>query len=205
MGVVYNQIVPMSDLQLSLDASNLKSYTGSGSTWKDLVSNTNFTSANYPWTNNISQLTICAVVEKTGNDPGYASHPINKWNGGTGNASFVLYHFGATGGQGNFNFFYTAGTTWTGQFATTLSVGQKAHLVFQWNATTGGQVWVNGVKIGGRANSGILGVAGSSALNISGPVSDGFTKVHHASFYSRDLSDIEVLQHYRSIGKRFGV
>lgn len=204
MGVNYNVSVPISGLSLSLDTGNTKSYTGTGSTWKDLVSDTTFTSSNYSWANDITQLTICAVVEKTGTTAGYATHPINKWNGGTGNASFVLYHFGA-GSEGAFSFYYTAGSTWAGQSVTTLSVGQKAHMVFQWNAINGGQVWLNGVKVGGRANSGVLGVAGSSALNIAGPVSDSHTRVHHASFYNRELSDAEIVQHYRSVGKRFGL
>ena len=208
MATTYNASIPIDSLELCLDVNNTKCYSGSGTEWKDLKTNTVFSGANYAsatWANNISAFTICTVVEKTGNDPGYASHPINKWNGGTGNASFVLYHFGAGGGQGVFNFYYTASGTWTGQSGTTLTVGQKAHMVFQWNSSTGGQVWVNGNKVGGRANSGTLGVAGTGNISVSGPTSDSYTRVHHASFYSKDLTDNEVIQHYNSIGKRFGV
>lgn len=208
MGIGYNVSIPLDSLELCLDAGNLKSYSGSGSSWNDLKTNTTFSGSNYAtseWANNILGLTICVVVEKTGNLTGYATHPVNKWNGGTGNASFVLYHFGSTGGEGNFNFYYTAGTTWSGQFVTNLTVGQKAHMVFQWNNTTGGQVWLNGAKVGGRVNSGILGVGGNGGIVISGPQSDTHTKVHHVAFYSRDLTDAEIVQHYRSVGKRFGL
>ena len=208
MGIAYNPLIPIESLELCLDAGNIKSYPGAGSAWKDLKTNATFSGSNYatsPWANNITQLTICTVVEKIANDPGYASHPINKWNGGTGNASFVLYHFGATGGQGNFNFYYTAGSTWTGQGVTTLTVGQKAHMVFQWNMTTGGQVWLNGAKVGGRANSGILGVAGNGVMDVYAPTVSPYTTVHHASFYSKELTDNEILQHYRAVGRRFGL
>jgi hypothetical protein len=208
MGVSYNATIPTNSLEICLDAANSKSYSGTGTSWKNLKTNETFNGSDFStatWTNNIAALTICTVVEKTGNDPDYASHPINKWNGGIGNASFVLYHFGATGGQGNFYFYYTFGSTWTGQYVTTLSIGQKAHLVFQWNSSTGGQVWLNGVKIGGRANSGLLGVSGTSAMEVYAPTSSPFTKVHHAAFYSRELSDVEVLQHYTAIGRKFGL
>lgn len=208
MGIAYNPSIPIDSLQLCLDTGNPKSYSGTGSSWKDLKTNTDFAGSNYSnaeWANNILGLTICVVVEKTGNLTGYATHPVNKWNGGTGNASFVLYHFGSAGGEGNFSFYYTAGATWTGQFVTTLSVGQKAHFAFQWNNVSGGQVWLNGAKVGSRTSSGILGVAGNGAISISGPESDTHTRVHHAAFYNRDLTDVEVVQHYTAIGKRFGL
>lgn len=208
MGVNYNPTIPVDGLEICLDAGNVKSYPGTGTSWKNLKTDVTFNGANFAtasWANNIHGLTICAVVEKTGNDPGYATHPINKWNGGTGNASFVLYHFGAGGGQGNFQFYYTCGSTWAGQNVTTLAVGQKAHMVFQWNSSTGGQVWLNGAKVGSRANSGILGVSGSGVMEVYAPTSNAYTKIHHASFYSRELSDVEVIQHYKTVRGRFGL
>jgi hypothetical protein len=208
MGINYNSIIPINSLEICLDASNSKSYPGAGTSWKNLKTNTTFNGSDFAtatWANNIAALTICAVVEKTGNDPGYATHPINKWNGGTGNASFVLYHFGASGGQGSFSFYYTCDSTWTGQFVTTLSVGQKAHIVFQWNSSTGGQVWLNGAKVGGRTGSGLLGVSGTSAMDVYAPTFSAYTTVHHAAFYSGELTDAEVFQHYTSLGRKFGL
>lgn len=208
MGVNYNLTIPIDRLEICLDAGNIKSYPGSGTSWKNLKTNTAFNGADYAtstWANNIQTMTICTVVEKIGDDPNYATHPINKWNSGTSNASFVLYHFGATGGQGNFNFYYTCGSVWSGQYVTTLSIGQKAHMAFQWNSALGGQVWLNGAKVGSRANSGLLGVAGTGNITVVAPTVDAYTKVHHASIYSKELSDDEVIQHYKSIGKRFGL
>ena len=208
MSIAYNATVPLNGLEICLDTGNPKSYPGSGSSWKNLKTNTTFSGSDYAtssWANNITQLTICTVVEKTGNDPGYASHPISKWNGGTGNSSFVLYHFGASGGQGSFNFYYTYNSTWAGQGVTTLTVGQKAHMVFQWNSSTGGQVWLNGNKVGGRNGSGLLGVSGTGAIDVYAPTVSPYTTVHHAAFYSYELSDAEVIQHYRSVGKRFSL
>lgn len=206
--LIYNSQIPIDSLEICLDAGNIKSYPGTGTSWKNLKTNAEFDGSSYAttsWANNISQLTICAVVEKLANDPNYASHPINKWNSGTGNASFVLYHFGATGGQGNFTFYYTVGTAWTGQHVVTLLVGQKAHIVFQWNSITGGQCWLNGSKVGVRANSGLLGVSGTGGIQVYAPTSSPYTTVHHAAFYSRELNDFEIGQHYRSIGVRYGL
>jgi hypothetical protein len=207
MGVAYNVSIPTNSLEICLDKNNIKSYPGTGSAWNELISNNTFNGNAYAsslWANNINALTICTVIEKIGDIPGYALHPINKWNSGTGNASFVLYHFGASGGQGNFSFYYTQESSWTGRFVTTLSVGQTAHMVFQWNSTNGGQVWLNGNKVGGRSGSGRLGVNGTSGIGIAAPT-DPYSTVHHTSIYSRDLSDNEVLNHYRSIGKRYGL
>lgn len=207
MSISYNSYVPLSGLVLSLDSGNPKSYSGSGSTWNDLVSNTQFTSSNYSWANDIEAITIITVIERISSVAGYAEHPINKWNGGTGNASFVLYHFGTTSdSDGLFSFYYTVGSTWTGQVAATLSAGQKAHFVFQWSISSGGQVWSNGIKVGGRSGSGArLGVGGNSSLNVNGPIGSANSKVLHSSFYNRELSDYEIYQHYLSIGKRFNL
>ena len=205
MSVNYNTSQKTSNLQLCLDVNNVKSYSGSGSVWNNLVSNTAFTGADAAWANNIYTMTMIIVIEKTGNLTGYATHPINKWNTGTGNTSFVIYHFGSTGGEGNISVYYTANSTWTGQFVTTLTVGQKAHIAFQWNSSLGGQVWLNGNKVGARASSGVLGVAGASGIGISGPLSDTHSRVHYAAFYNKELTDLEISKNYFSIGKRFGI
>ena len=196
-------------LVLYLDSTNPKSYSGSGADWNDLVTNTLFTSSNYSWANNITAITIQIFLEKMGTSTNYASHPVNKWNTGTGNASFVLYHFGnylGNGQDGNFSFYYTCDTYWNGQYVTTLVTNQKAHIILQYNSTTGGQVWCNGSKVGGRANTGTLGVGGSSALLIpAGPQSDGLAKVHNIGFYNRELTDNEISQNYNALKSRYGI
>jgi len=198
-------------LVLHLDNGNTKSYPGTGSSWVDLISNTLFTGGNYDWANDINEITINVYLQKTALDNvNYATHPVNKWNSGTGNASFVLYHFGNYQGNGDDGRFYfyitTANNGWVGHYVGTLGLYEKAHLCFQYNSSTGSQVWLNGIKVGERSGfRGALGVAGSSGLTIYGPIDFGQTIVHNISFYNRDISDSEVIQNYNAIKSRYGL
>lgn len=208
MSIASGPKVVTDGLVLCLDNSNPRSYSGSGTAWDDVVSDTLFASGDYSWANNINAITIIVCLEKTGYSTGYASHPVNKWNGGTGNASFVLYHFGdfqGNGADGNFNWYYTCNTIWTGQYVTKLNVGQKMFTAFQWNSSTGGQTWYNNNIASGRSNSGTLGVNGNSGINIIGPAGDSHTKVNYCAFYNRDLSNVEVLQCYEALRGRYGI
>jgi hypothetical protein len=211
MGIAGGPNMIEDGLVLYMDSNDPNSYTG-GSTWKDLVSNTTFASGNYSWGNDISQITIITFLEKTGNSTGYASNPISKWNTGTGNASFALYHFhnylgNAPASEGVFRFYHTTSVNgWSGNAGSVrLSVGQKAHIAFQYNSTTGGQLWVNGSKSSGRSQSGILGVAGTGGIVIHGPTNNSLTKVYHASFYNKELSDNEIINSYNIFKSRYGL
>jgi hypothetical protein len=211
MGISGGPNIIESGLELIMDSYDQNSYTG-GSTWKDLVSNSTFQSGNYSWGNDITQITIITFLEKTGNSTGYASNPISKWNTGTGNASFALYHFhnylgNSPASEGVFRFYHTTSVNgWSGNNGSVqLSIGQKAHIVFQYNSVNGGQTWVNGSKVSSRSQSGTLGVAGTGGIVIAGPQDNGITKVYHASFYSRELSDNEIIFNYNSFKSRYGL
>jgi len=202
-----------SGLTLCVDGDFVASYPKGGSTWYDLSSNNsngNITAGssfgNLSWANNITGLTISTVVEKTAYHTEYAYHPIQKWNNVTVNTSFVLYHFGDFSGNqqdGNFSFLYTSSDQgWVGNGVGTLVSGQTAYMCLQWNSITGGQAWLNGSKVGGRGGSGMLGVGGTTDLGIHGPETVGASKVHHAAFYNRDLSDSEVIQNFEALKHR---
>lgn len=209
MSIATGPSVVTNGLTMCMDNANPRSYSGSGSTWDDVVTDAPFSSSiNYTWANNINAFTIIVCLEKTGIYTDYATHPVNKWNGGTSNASFVLYHFGnyqGNGNDGSFSWYYTANSSWLGQPVARLTVGQKMFTAFQWNSTTGGQTWYNNSIASSRRNSGTLGVNGTSGINISGPISDGVTKVNYISFYSRDLSDAEILQNFNALSGRYGL
>ena len=49
MSIVYNTSIVKSGLQLHLDAGNVKSYSGSGNNWVDLISNSNFNTSAYTY------------------------------------------------------------------------------------------------------------------------------------------------------------
>jgi len=208
MSIATGPNVVTNGLVLCMDNANPRSYPGTGSVWDDLVTDTPFANGNYSWANNITAITIIVCLEKTGTTTGYASHPVNKWNNGTSNASFVLYHFGNfqnNGADGDFSWYYTFNSTWTGQYVTRMTLGQKMFTAFQWNSVTGGQTWFNNTIASGRSNSGTLGVNGTSGIVISGPESDGLTKVNYISFYNRDLSNTEILQNYEALRGRYGL
>lgn len=202
------------DLVLSIDKNFIASYPRGGTAWNDLSGNNNngyiyynygYTDfGNYDWANNITGITICVDVEKTGIIEGYAYHPIAKWNTITINTSFVLYHFGDAS-DGRFNILYTSSNDgWGGIYLGTLAVNQKAYFCFQWSSVNGGQGWMNGKKmLENRYGSGLLGVDGNTAVSVIGPstyeATDSYkTRIHHVDFYNKDMSDNDVLHNYYS-------
>lgn len=208
MGVNCGPNIMNDGLILYLDSSNPKSYSG-GSTWNDLITNKLFTGSNYYWANDISQITISVFLKKTASDNiNYATHPVNKWNSGTSNASFVIYHFGNYLGNnqdGRLYFYTTTGNNgWVGQYAGTAQVGQIVHVCWTYNSVSGSQTWFNGKKTGNRSTfSGLIGINGTGPLTIYGPLESTPTIVYNVSFYNRELSDYEILQNYNALKSRF--
>ena len=201
------------------DADYSGSYPNDGNdAWYDLCGGTQYSSniGNPSWTNNVSEITICVLIEKfyrTTN--GYAYHPINKWNSGYNvNASFVLYQFDDYFGNNADGFCawygYTSNNGWCGltggygEFR--LAPGQIAYLCMQYKSSNGGgQMWYNGTKVGGRSGaSGNIGpdTAGYSDTFCYGPTQVGPLKVHQSLFYNRELTDSEMVQNYNAISSR---
>ena len=196
-------------------SADLNSYPGSGGTWYSLINGATGP-GNPSWANNVSNITIQVWLEKTSASTGYANHPINKWNSGYNiNASFVLYHFEnylGNDADGYFNWYgYTTNNGWAGITASyglyRLSVGQIANIVLQWNSSNGGQCWLNGQKLGSRSASGQLGPTSSATGDISiyGPSTAGTSKVREVYFYSRELSDSEIVSNYNETKTRYGL
>lgn len=195
------------------DISNPKSYSGSGSTWYDLC-NLSLTGPGDPaWANNIDSITISLVLHKIGTVAGYAEHPVNKWNQSyADNASFILYHFGgdnSVGWYGNIN--QDVGSGWASiTSGVVLTNGTHNHIVLQYSCFAGGQMWANGVKIGGRGGGGMLGQTrisgntGTSSIGINGPAAGSYSRVIHIQFYNRELDDAEILMLYNSHKRKSG-
>lgn len=181
--------------------------------WKNILLNSQYSSSTYSnanWANNIEFITICLFLQKTANDTNYARQPFNKWNNGTSNASFVLYHFHNYLGQSpnNEGLFQWLGTsaTWRGISASTkLALNEKAFICLQWNSTTGGQMWKNDSKISNRTGGGggNLGINGTGVTNIINPLTgDGYTKIFNVFVYQRELQDDEIIQNYNALKGR---
>jgi hypothetical protein len=215
MQVYLDGNVPTIGLQMALDSTNNAS-AGSNS-WTNLMeTGSTYYSGSIPdssYMNSASHLTISLILEKTGYSTGYASHPINKWNSGWNmNASFILYHFGdyfGNGADGLLGWYgWTSAVGWSdltgGNFQTRMKIGDIWHVVLQWNQDLGGQMWVNGNKIGGRTNGGRLGNTShaTSAVGTSGPNHDGLNKVHALNIYNRELSDDEIRAIFLSVQNR---
>lgn len=232
----YPKIVTQS-LVLALDDTTTISYPLNGSSIYDMSPNGTYvlpyqgtsyiggygatgTAGDPAWANNISTLTICALIKKTRSFVTYAFHPINKWNNSTVNSSFVLYDFG--GGSGgpadgtlswygnpaNLGGFYQLGEL---QQFRPLIVGETAWVGLQYNSTSGGQAWANGGGIGGRTPASNPGVLGSTSagrtdqINIFMPFTGddlGNSYISHVLFYDRELSDAEMVQNYEAVQSR---
>lgn len=212
MSTVGGPNIVQTGLEIALDSGG-RGYPGEGSAWLNLVDQTVFNGSNYAtagWANNINNITLFTVIEKVGTGTGYANHPFNKWNSGTGNSSFVLYHFQnyqGNGADGQFSWYFTtANNGWSGYGVGKINVGDFIMTCFEYDSTTGLQVWRDGTVLGGRTgHRGTLGTGGSGAINIDGPTGGGITKVHTALMYSRSLTNEEISQNFNALQNRFGL
>lgn len=213
MGVSYNPKIVTDGLQFCTDINNIKSYVGSGSTQSDLISkslSTDGAYANNPSLNGMSGFTGFCVLDITGTDTGYAYHPISKWNTGTTDASFVLYHFQQFSDNLRTNFlgwYANAGGSW-GVLSNwyDASIGRYISTI-QYGSSVGGQHWINGSKYSTRsATRGNLG-SGTGNIVIDGHVTGrtGIHKVLFVALYNRELSDSEIDMNHIVLSRRFGI
>lgn len=201
-----------SNLQLLFDKSNINSYSGSGTAWKDIVRNTSYSDTlntgcgSETWMGSASSgITISAVINKIGTVVGYAEHPVNKWINTT-DASFVLYHFGTTSGATDlFKWYGNRGGTWGSISDGFTGVnGSKYAITLQYNDTTGGQLWVNGSKIGGRFGAGTRADTATSMV-IYGPVGSSYSSVETCYAWNRELTDNEIKQNFEALRGRYNI
>lgn len=213
MSATINPDIVTDGLVLCLDDKNLMP----NNAWRDILLNTQFTSAPYNsanWANNIEEITICIFLQKTGNSTEYASSPLTKWNTGTANTSFRLYHFHNYQGnnpqsEGLFYWYATKNTSW-GPIAYPhyLELNEKAFLCLQYNSVDGGLFWKNTNKAnyGTRFGGGTLGVNGDGPIYFINPISgDGKQIVYSYHIYDRELQDDEILQNYKALKSRHGL
>jgi hypothetical protein len=197
-------------LVLYYDRYNQNSYpTGIGNSMLDLSGVTNLNLSSYgvgsssglSWANNITNITISILLEKTATTTEYAYHPVSKWSNTLETASFVLYHFGnyqGNGSDGLLGWYGGGSNSWKGLcFYGVMVTGNMWNIVMQYNSSLGAQPWTNGSKNGGRGGNGILGNGGSTGdIGIYGPDANGPVKVHQIMFYNRELTDAEIINNY---------
>lgn len=205
MGVHSGPNIVRSNLVMSLDSRNRKSF--SGDTFYNLTDLQNL--GNPSWSNGATALTVIVIIRIIGSDTQYAYHPVNKWNSGTNDASFVFYHFQnylgtAPQNENLLGWYANAGGVWqgiSGQFKA--SQNTTYFVALQYSSSLGGQLWINRSKVGVRTGSGTLG-SGSSNILIDGNVlgRSNIHKVEMVKFYNKDLSDSEITNMYDLLKNR---
>lgn len=211
MSLGHGASISTSGLRSVFDKSNIKSYSGSGNAWTDIIRRQTYTNTHTvgagseSWMGSeSSEITISLVLKKLGTFVGYAEHPVNKWSG-TWNASFVLYHFGTTGLTDMFMWYGNRGGTWAGLSSGFYGTnGSTYAMTLQYNNTLGGQLWINGVKSGNRTGSGARADT-TAPLIIFGPVGSSTVSVENFYMWNRELSDIEIQQNFNALRGRYGI
>lgn len=186
-------------LMMSLDSRNQKAF--SGETFYNLLDAQEL--GNPSWANGATALTIFVIIRVLGWDANYAYHAVNKWGSSLENTSFVFYHFQNyqntnPQNQNLFGWYAGAGGAWQGICSFYQATPNNTYfMALQYNSTSGGQLWINNVKIGGRVGSGVLG-SGPNSIVIDGGVSgrSGIHKVEMVKFYNRELIDGEISKMY---------
>lgn len=200
-------------LQFCIDSGNVKSYSGTGTTQYDLISqasSVNGTDYNGSAFNGLSGFTGFCVLDITGTDTAYAYHPVSRWNTGTNDASFVLYHFQQFSNNVNTNdlgWYANSGGAWSNIGGVYNSTVGRYISTIQYNSSLGGIHYINGVDIGGRSGArGVLG-SGSGSIVIDGHVAGraGIHKVLFVALYTRELSNEEVNMNHIILRRRFGI
>jgi hypothetical protein len=219
-----------SGLVLNLDAGNIRSYAGSGTSWFNLSGNntgslTNgptYTSSfgggivfdgvndyvNIPYSSSLSpatQFTLGAFVNITGWGSNFASI-IYKQNNFT--SLYEQYSFYID--SGSFSVIITGTDRVQRGVGGSYTFGETAYLCVTANSTTGvAEAYKNGVKV--NTTTGI------TAFDISTkPVTIGAAtptnypayakgRIHIAQIYNRSLSASEILQNYNALRSRFGL
>lgn len=219
MGIAYNPTIVMDGLVFAIDADNVKSYPGSGSSVLDMSGNNitgslissptvsggafNFNGSNYidvandPALNPL-EITINAWVKSNNsvwNDYGYI---VSKRD---------VYVFHPTMGSTTVEFYCFLNGAWN-----SISVNPTRPIT-EWNLYTGSwdgtslRGYVNGLLVGGPSvRTGPLATNDTGNLSIGRD--DGLTRyldgsIANVSIYNRALSDDEVKQNFNALRGRF--
>lgn len=204
-------------LRFVADVNNIKSYSGSGNSWENVIDNYQSTGSSIPsvfnapdWLSSaITEISVIAIVEVIGSNTGYAYNPVAKWNS-TSDATFVLYHFQQWTDNVRTNLFgwyANRGSTWGTVSSQYFSdPGNTYVFALQYNSTDGGLMWINGEKYGSRTASGVLATSTQNIRIDGGP--DKRSGIHHTKnvlIYDRELTDDEMVQNYQSLRSTYGI
>ena len=210
-------------LVLHLDAANLKSYTGSGTTWKDLSGNgNNSTLVNGPSYGNssitfdgVNDYANCPVSQIT-SQPTITIEGFIKWNAGTGGMffGFTTYDVWTSGGTLGYNNGASNVVGISSAQVTSLGlIGAYKHYAFTMNSS--GLMSLNKIHINSvqQSISAVVAADGNSPgfnsnLRLASWNNSGFNGnmiYGNLRVYSRALSDAEIKQNFEALRGRYGI
>jgi hypothetical protein len=207
MGLGHSPKIVTSNLDIALDVNNIKSYSGAGSNWYNLIDGTNTEATNNTWGNGATAFSIFTFINVLGTSATYAYQPIVKGVPGAASCSFALYHFQTTSTYTNrFGWYAYAGGVWRAISTMTTALTGYHHIGLQYNSVTGGMMWLDGNPYGSRTASGAVGT-GTEYVTITGGPDElaGIHQVKCAYFYSRELSDAEMIRNFNALRGRYGI
>lgn len=216
MAINYNPKIITNGLRNCTDLGNIKSYT-SGSSITDIVTNSTVSTNSIPnssvsWLNSgVNNITLIAVVTRLTTNTSYAVNPFTKYADTTDN-TFSLYMFGnfnntTPGEDGRLWYYSNINGTWNSVGSSYVcQLNETVIHTLQYNSVSGGQVWINGSKLGSRTGSGRFGSIGNTSnLTVFTPSATSVLRLHYTAIYDRELSDSEITQTYAALRGRYNV
>jgi len=232
MGTNYNPRMITDGIVLCLDAANSKSYSGTGTTWKDLSgNNNNGTLTNGPTFNSANGGSIVfdgindfADISNTSiGNFGTSNFSTSFWakasSGSTGTRGvFSKYNPHSGPGTGWFMFCWD-GVVWVRitqdlvepreylQFYISVTVNQWVNAVMTRNANNF-SLYINGLLHSTGNSTNIIDCSSEAPLRVGSGYSSGYYfsgDVSNAQIYNRVLSAQEIFQNFNAIRGRFGI
>ena len=232
MGISYNPRVVTDGLVLCLDAGNSKSYSGSGTTWSDLVSTTSGILNNGPTYNSsnggcisfddVNDFVRFVRTDLNGGTFAYPNITCNLWvkpgssqntTGGTSNNLITVentFEVSIGNRSNGFSSLYYASNPWAWYgVESDVVVNDEWNMITFVHATTGRWLYVNGQQVFYRGDSGNLS-AGTSTYpyltlmgRTNGTGSPAGGLLSSVQLYNRVLTQQEILQNYNATKSKY--
>lgn len=228
MGLVYNTKVVRDGLVLHLDAANVKSYPGSGTTWSDLSGQGNHGTIN-GMTHSLSNNgyfvldgtnDVCTIPNSDSLNP-TSGLTIESWVNFDGASTDFIFEKGNVNTQFSlfshgsdivFRTFHEGDGSYHTQNPSKTSVGvvngQWHHIVGSWDGSTK-RIYIDGELKNSVSKSGTLKTTTpGAAVGRFGGTSTGYWfdgNIAKVSVYERGLTSDEIRQNFEAVRGRFGV
>jgi hypothetical protein len=228
MGIAYNTSIVRNGLALYIDAANVKSYPGTGTTWSDLSGNGNngtINGATYDSSNNGRFLfdntnDVVTIPNSASLNP-TTGLTIASWVIFDADSQDFIFEKGNVNTQFSlfshstdivFRTFHSGDTSYHTQGLSKSSVGvingQWHNIVGSWNGTTK-TIYVDGVLRNSVSKSGSLVTTtpGASVGRFGGTTAGYWFggSISSVSVYNKGLSESEIQQNFEALRGRYGI